>query len=459
VALAADNPRRVSAAACVLGVVLRWYAPRTPAPNPDELFTGIYANGPIGGLVDRLLARGDTHPPLDYALRAPFVGGGDLLGLRLVSLVSASLTVVLVWWWMRGRGWLGTATIAFTAASPFLIYYGRMARPYSPLILATTLVAVGAERWSSESPSARRWEVVTGVALVVALLLESSAALAVLGCVVLPGLRRDRQAWEWRGMVAVAVAAWVVLWGWRIPGQYAGQGAEWIPLVTPGSAVVLAGSLVAALRTAAAVAVVPLGALGLVLLHRLDAGLARLCLRLAIVPLVAGLVAAGFFHIGVARSFASAAWAAPILLAAVLVAAARRAPVLAGIVVVCVAVLIGPSLLAAYQADDGTGRAAARVAELAQPRDFVAIRPTGLDHVLRWTFNTGLVAPPAGVDKASVVRVGGPGATGPGRLWTIEVEDWRAQVTGWRPCPGGTSEELEVIIRCYEAPEAVTPPR
>src|SRR5690606_5398424 len=125
----------------------------------------------------------------------------------------------------------------------------------------------------------------------------------------------DRAAWEWRAAVAAAGVVWAVAWGWRVPGQYHGDGAAWIPLVGPGDAVVIAGSLVSALHPAGAVAAVVACAAGLVLLAQVERGLARLGVRLALVPLAAGLVAAAVAHIGLARSFSAVAWAPPLLLA------------------------------------------------------------------------------------------------------------------------------------------------
>jgi hypothetical protein len=460
VATAAVYPRVVAGAACAAGVVLRWYRPESPTPNPDELFTGVYARVPLADMVDRLLARGDTHPPLDYVLRHPFVSGGSVLGLRLVSLVSATAALVVVWAWMRGRGWLGATTVVLTAASPFLVLYGRMARPYSPLILASTVVAVAAERWSAGEDRARLWAVTAGVGVLVGLLLESSAALLVVGCMVLAGRRRDRRAWEWRGAILVSVLVWMLIWGWRIPGQYGDDGARWIPLVGPGDAVVIAGSLVSALHPASAVLVVAAAAVGLVLLRGLDPPLARLCTRLAVVPLVLGLAAAAVLHIGLARSFAALAWAPPLLLAGLVVAAARRSPVLVLPVGVLLAILTVPSLVSAYQVDDGASRAADVVEGLARPGDLVAISPAALDHVVRWTFGTDVIDV-AGVTNAAVVPVGGSGAAGgsPGRLWVIGVQGWDGRVAGRAACPGFSYDELEVTVRCFEAPDPVTAPR
>jgi hypothetical protein len=460
VATPAAYPRGVASVAAALGVALRWYAPTAPAPNADEMFTGVFAQVPVGELTDRLLARGDTHPPLDYLLRHPFVGsaavGGDLFGLRLVSLVSATGVVVVVWWWMRDRGWFGALTVVFTACSPFLAFYGRMARPYSPLMLAGTVFVVAAERWSAGAR--RAWVGVAGVALLVALLLESSAALLLLGGALLAGRRRDRAAWEWRAGLVGAMLAWVVLWGWRVPAQYQNNGAEWIPLVRPDGAVILAGLLVTVFYPEIAVIAAVVLAVGVACVRRVDAGLGRLVVRVAVVPLVCGLLAAFVAHIGLERSFAALAWAPPLVLAAIVVVAGERSRVLAVVTGALLAILILPSLVTAYRLDDGIGVAAAVVHERARPGDLTAISPAALDHVLRWTFGGPLGALPAGVTRASVVAVDSSAGSA-GRLWTIDIEGHDVGVEGRRPCAGFAHEELDVVVRCFEPAEPVTPPR
>jgi hypothetical protein len=437
--------------------MLRVIVPGSPAPNPDELFTATYSQVPLSELTDRLLARGDTHPPLDYLLRHPFAAPGSVVGLRAVSIVAAAAVVLVVWLWMRRRGWLGAAAVGFTALSPYLIFYGRLARPYSPLILAGTVFAAAAERWSATGR--RLWMVIGGMSVLVALLLESSGAVLLLGGVVLAGRRTDGSAWRWRGALAAATGAWLILWGWRVPSQYRGQGAAWIPLVRPAGAVEIVGRMLVAFQPVVAPVAAALVVAGVWCLVGADRELGGVVVRVAVVPLGAGLLLATVAHIGLERSFAALGWAPPLLLAGIVVVAAGRSPLaLAAVTVIVVAVVV-PAVVTAYRFDDGTGVAVSLVRDLARPGDTVAISPAALDHVLGWTFGVQPGEGPTGVTRAATVTVPGADPDGPGRLWVIEVEGFEAGgLDGRRPCPGFAHDELDVVVRCFE-PEAVTPPR
>src|SRR5947209_5640849 len=90
VAIPHDAPRRDWTAIAlvvivVLGVVLRAWRLGFSGLSYDETFTAMAARLPIDQLFDFLRTR-DTHPPLDYLLRAPFAraGASDLV-LRLPS--------------------------------------------------------------------------------------------------------------------------------------------------------------------------------------------------------------------------------------------------------------------------------------------------------------------------------------------------------------------------------------
>ena len=64
------------------------------------------------------------------------------------------------------------------------------------------------------------------------------------GLLALPGRRRDREAWRWRGAIAAAGAVWAALWGSSFLVQARGGHSDWIPRTTPGRVVDTVSSLV-----------------------------------------------------------------------------------------------------------------------------------------------------------------------------------------------------------------------
>ena len=86
---------------------------------------------PFDRLFDHLRAQ-DTHPPLDYLLRAPLARAGvSAVGLRLPSFVFSCGALALFAWWMRARGLAGVVATVIARGSAFQIYHGGEARMYA----------------------------------------------------------------------------------------------------------------------------------------------------------------------------------------------------------------------------------------------------------------------------------------------------------------------------------------
>lgn len=170
----------------------------------DEIFTAWLAGLPISNLITATL--GDVHPPTWYLIEwvvSHTLGTGEF-SLRLVSALAGVALVPAVWRLAAALDLPREAAALVTALAPFGIYYSQEARPYSLLMLATTLATVGLLE--------RRWWVLV-LSASVALYLHNLAALYVAALVWL-GLYRWRSEWRMGGsflLIGMIWSPWVIL--------------------------------------------------------------------------------------------------------------------------------------------------------------------------------------------------------------------------------------------------------
>ncbi len=262
-----STQRAVVAASVVVGVVLRWWALGSARLSFDEAFTAAYADLPLSDIPDALRGH-DSHPPLDYLLRHWLAGLHSEFWLRAPSAVFATAALVVVAWWMRRRSWFGVAVVVLFAVAPFQVLYGRQARMYALMCLLGVVLAVISERWL-DGRGERRLAMAMAVVVVLACLDHAGGLLLAAGVLVVPGLRRDRASWEWRGAVVAALAAWALLWAPSFLDQADGNSALWIPHTDLSSADGLVNGLVSLLE----------GTFGLVTVLTLLGGAALLAVR------------------------------------------------------------------------------------------------------------------------------------------------------------------------------------
>jgi hypothetical protein len=440
---------RVIVAVTAIGIVLRWWALGGPFATFDESFTGTYSHLPVGSIPSALRAK-DSHPPLDYLLRHFLGGTGDTLALRLPSPVFASVTLLLVAWWMWRRGWFGVAVVTLTSISAFQLLYAHQARMYSLAILCGTALAVCAERWLEEP--AARWRWLMALAMVVGLFDHSAFLLAAGGALLVPGLRRDAEAWRWRATIVVCIAVWAGVWGPSFLTQSRGDHATWIPYTSP-STVASAVNGLADLYTVLQWVVVGLLALGGWLLWRQDRTLGRIWLALFVAPLgVAGVIGL-HSHFLLTRTLAFAAWAGPLALAAVVERARRISGPAVLVTVAAIFIVVVPSIRPAisYEEDSATAMRAAQ--RLVQPGDAVAVYPAWLSPLAIWN----LGAPrrpvvPSGLDgRGAFVFVRGQRPFD-GRVWLLEPNAYAMSTEGLEPCSERVSVPGDYVLRCYTLP-------
>lgn len=172
----------------------------------DEAYSAKIASHPAREIV-ALSARDDAHPPFFYlllSLWSRFAGTSDA-GLRSLSAVVSTLTVLGAWWLARHLGGppLGALAAALTAASPFQVLAAQEARMYA--LLGLLIVVSWVALLEAVKGHARWWGVYT-VVTVLALYTHYFAFLNLLGqgVFVLGGSFRVARFWA-ISLVAVAI--------------------------------------------------------------------------------------------------------------------------------------------------------------------------------------------------------------------------------------------------------------
>jgi len=347
--------------------------------------------------------------------------------------VGALVVAVL---WMRHRGWFGAAVVGAMALDPFLVLHSRSARMYALLSLLGVVVAFASDRWLGER-SRRRWTVAMAVALALATLTHAGGLLLAAGVLALPGFRRDRAAWEWRGGCLAALLTWLVLWAPSLAVQMEAGPAPWIPHTTPGSVDAMVSGLLTPFHPLwLVVTLVVVG--GGVALRTVGVGrdLPRVWWSLFAVPVAAACVLGIWVQMVLPRTLSASAWAAPVAVVALIAWLAQRWRSLAIASVVLVAVIAARSLQLTLSYEEDTGPAMAAMDDLVEPGDGVVIHPD-------WLWPAGFTAlglsrtPTAlpGVEAREAFTAIVPGAPFTGRVWEINPDSYGAPLpAGWASC-------------------------
>jgi 4-amino-4-deoxy-L-arabinose transferase-like glycosyltransferase len=186
----------------------------------------------FGGEIDYY----NLKPPLNIWLIATAFKtlGTNLVALRLASVVSAWLTVLVLLLWARRQFGDGpallTALVLSTCFAPVYVHAGKSGNPDAPFALCVVLMVVAASA-ARTSPWSRAW---FGPIAAAAFMLKGTAALLPLAIAAAAELLPPRARPErWRTMAvaallfAVPVGAWALArWrvdGWLFLGPLVGQ--------------------------------------------------------------------------------------------------------------------------------------------------------------------------------------------------------------------------------------------
>jgi hypothetical protein len=414
------------------GAILRFWGLGTRRLNFDESFTAMAARRPLGDLF-HYLAHRDSHPPLDYLLRAPLAraGASEFL-FRLPSVLCSCAALALFAWWMRRRGIAGAVAVALMAVAAFQVARGREGRMYAEMELIGVAAAVLADTWLRRP---RSWHApVMGALVFVGSLTHISMFLLGTGLVAVAGTRRDRDAWRWRAWLAGGAAVWAAVWGPWFIVQARGGHSDWVPATTfPGVEDAL-GRLVTYRSGLYAPILIAVG-IGALVLRRRDRTLARVWTCAFVVPVLAGAVAGLAAPVMLDRTFTVVAWAPLVALGFLTAELLRRSRVLGICAMAALAAATIPSALASYNLRTGPDVGLRALEERARPGDVVAIHGVAYAVELDWSLGVRWHVPMQRVaigelPNTAALALGHAPPTG--RIWLLALHG--ARVKEFEPC-------------------------
>lgn len=446
-------PWWVFAAVVLLAAVLRFGGLGTAGLTPDESYTAVASARPLGELL-AFIRETDPHPPLSYLLEKPVLAVADSnAALRFLPATLSTLAVAAMAAWQRREGVAGLTATVLLAIAPEQLLYGRQARMYGLLVLTGVLVAWASCRWLTTA--SRRWGALAAVAATAAALAHSTGFVLLAGLLLVPWLRRDREAWVLRGMAAAGVLLTAVVFA---PVALERRGERtFYPTTSLDWVTTTVNEQLAPVPTQKWL-VIALLVVGGVLLVRRGGPQARVWLVLFAAPLL-GLVLVSFqVPLLLPKSVLSLSWGVMLALGALVGAAWRRLP-LAGIAVAgLLALLTVPYVAEARAKDEQAGRMVATVSARAEDGDVVAVRPENLGTLVEWQLGRveGRALRPVTTpwDVTVAWRVGAGPPTG--RTWFVEVpgrvlSGIDADLDVGTPCgPERVSVGGEFVLSCLD---------
>ena len=444
----------------VVGAIVRLWDLGGNRLGYDESFTAMAGRMPLGTMF-AYLRTNDSHPPLDYLFHLPLarLGASDLV-YRLPSVACSIGALALFAWWMRTRGRAGVVATAVLAFSAFVVLHGRTARGYAELELLGVAVVVLADAWLCRP---RRWHGwALGVLVLAGLLTHVSMFLVGAGLLVLPGLRRDRDAWRWRLAVVAGGAGWAVLWGSSFLVQSRGGHSDWIPRTTASGLV----DTVASLTTNSTWFALPLVAAivaGGVLIVRRNRADARIWWSLFGVTVALAAVAGLALPVLLDRTLTLVLWGPALALGVLVDVLWSRARLLGVVFVVVLAVVLVPSTVTLLTDHSGPTTGLDHLAAVARPGDVVAVRSIGKLPEIEWSLGVRSGRPWRAVTLPGLPKVGGVlvgDAQPTGRVWVLDWNSGLRSARGYVRCaPDWTFGRSRVVClqRDVTHPVTVTP--
>jgi hypothetical protein len=364
----------------VVGAVLRLVDLGRVSLTPDETFSAYASHLPLGQ-ISGVVRTWDPHPPLSYWLLHPISRlTTSTATLRLPAALCSVAALVVMAVWQRHRGVAGLAATAVFAIAPFNLAFGREVRMYGLVQLLGVVMAWAAFRWA-EGDHRPRWVLAATAAGLALALSHGSGVILLAALILLPGLRRDRDAWVWRAALGGALALFLLYWGAAMTSRsgwastYPPLSVQWV-LIALNEGVAAVPSqryLVVALLAAGVVAALVGGG-----------ALRRLMIVGCLVPLAVMLAASTRTEIFGPKSFVMLAWAPALALGALIGVASTWRPVAGAAVAALLVVLVVPYIGPTMSKDENLGPMIAAVSADRRDGDGVAIRQAALGHVFQW---------------------------------------------------------------------------
>lgn len=418
----------------VVGVGLRFWGLGDGALGVDETFSTVSSRKPylsIWGYIQSV----DRHPPLSYLVLSPVVHlTHSTYAARVPSVACATLALLIFVWWQRRSGLAGLVACALFAVSPFLLPYAREARMFGLVTLGAVIVAAASDRWLDTGET--KWAVAVAIGGLIASLSYGPGIVLACAAGLVPGWRRDRQAWIFRVVAGVGVVVWAALC-LAASLRWSGYPSGYPPFTV--SWVVTMLSYTVAPVPANRWIVVGLLAIGLVLVLRRPGPLRQLTLALFLAPLAAMVVLSLRTEVLIPKTLLLLGWVTPVLLGQTVAWAWRYRPLAAGVVLAVIVYVTVPYIGASLPVGEGTGAMLSALDHVRRPGDAVAINPRPLESVFQWYEGVvpgkPLVVDNRAVDGLGILHVVGQAPTN--RVWLIESEAraWKVKLPhDWRPC-------------------------
>lgn len=426
-------PGWVLPALVVVGTILRLWRLGASGLSFDESFTAMAARRPLGDLLE-FLRMHDSHPPLDYLIRAPLArAGASAFALRLPSFVFSVAALTLFAWWMRRRGWAGVVATGLMATSIFQLSYGREARMYALMGLIGVAAAMVAEGWLVRPRRGHAWAI-CGI-VVVGTFDHVSMFLLGGGLLLVAGFRTDRDAWRWRVGLALGLLPWMAVWAGSALQQANGHHADWISRTTVRGFVDVVASLVTNSQPVKAIVFAAILAGG-ILIWREGGALRRVWWCCAAAPAaVAGTIGVAMPFL-LARTLSIAAWAPLVAIGVLVDAGLRRWRVLGVAALAAAAVFVVPPGWQYVNSRWETDVVEQHLRAVGRPGDVIAIQPAWLAPLVDWSMGAARPGSErsvsiAGLRGSHALALGGPPT---GRIWFVQPVGLEVPVTGFTRC-------------------------
>jgi hypothetical protein len=268
----------------------------------------------------------------------------------------------------------------------------------------------------------------------------------------LPGLRRDADAWWWRASLAGAGLVWLALWGSTVVDQFANVSESPASYTSVHSVLSTINELVDSMPALIPVTVLLL-VVGGICLASDDRALARVCVFAFVVP-VALMAVLGFStRVVWPKQVAYTAWAPMLALAAVVDVAVKRWRLIGVATAGLVALVVLPSTahaLAHPQVVPPSWGPEVRALERSvRPGDAIA-GPSWLVQPVEWYFGRPAdpAAPPSRLPANPYTFVPRPGPS-TGRVWTMNTGDLLPSL-GFRPCGPARHFPDGSNVQCFQ---------
>ena len=436
-----------------VGIVFRLLWSARNGASFDESFTAMIGRHSLSGVFDAL-RNGDSHPPLDYLMRAPLarMGAGDW-GMRLPSLFFSAAALAIFAWWMRDRGVGGIVAVGLMAVSPFQIMYGGEARMYALLELLGVAAGMLAERWLR---APQRWHpAAVGGIVLLAVFDHVSGFLLAVGLLAVAGRRTGVVARRWRMAIGGALALWMVVWGTSFLAQASVTHASWIDKTSFRS---IGDALTQLLTNQQGIVVLVVAAVscGIVFVIADDRLLGRVLVCLGVLPTALAAMVGLFVPFFIVRTVTIAAWVPCLAVGALVERLWRHSRPFGVIAVLVTALAVIPATFVFLDRHWEYDASVDQLVAVSRPGDVVATIPDWYGPLVDWrvavrVYGSARPVELADLPSAHAVSLGEQARSG--RAWILSFAEDHRTYPGLPRCAPDWTDGV-TTVSCVRVPVA-----